>query len=56
MPQKNTLLEEVIQKEIQEARYVEPKAEKKRGNWFYKLVVLLVTIAVLFSLLRYLGI
>lgn len=53
MTKKNPLLEEEILSNIQEARYVEPKKEKQRRSIFYLVVITLVTLAVLFSLLKY---
>lgn len=54
MTKKNPLLEDEILKDIQEARYVEPKKEKHKRSIFYLAVIFLVTLAVVFSLLRYL--
>ncbi|HEM6088435.1 TPA: hypothetical protein U2D04_000871 [Streptococcus suis] len=52
MTNKNQLLEDEISQQIKEARYVEPKSEKKGRSLFYKTIIFLVTLAVLFSLLR----
>lgn len=52
MTKKNQLLEDDIHQQIQEARYVEPKSEKKGRSLFYKIIIFLMTLAVLFSLLR----
>lgn len=49
---KNELLEEEIVKTIGEARAELPKTEKKRKPFFYSLIIILITIAVLFSLLH----
>ncbi|HFI0601716.1 TPA: hypothetical protein ACGO9Z_000544 [Streptococcus suis] len=55
MPEKrNPLLDEAIEKQIKEARYVEPKKNKQRRNYFYLTIIFLVTLAVILSLLRYL--
>ncbi|HEM2803181.1 TPA: hypothetical protein U2D59_000734 [Streptococcus suis] len=52
MTKKNQLLEDEITQQIQEARYVEPKPDKKRRGFFYKTIIFLVTLAILYSLLR----
>ncbi|HEL1614103.1 hypothetical protein J5571_04600 [Streptococcus suis] len=52
MTKKNQLLEDEITQQIQEARYVEPKPDKKRRGLFYKTIIFLVTLAILYSLLR----
>ncbi|MFS1664266.1 hypothetical protein [Streptococcus sp. zg-JUN1979] len=51
---KNELLEKEINKTINEARADIPKPEKKKKPIFYKLIIILITIAVLFSLFRFL--
>lgn len=51
---KNSLLEEDIRKQIEEVRYQAPKEQKDRRSLFYLIVIFLVTLAVVFSLLRYL--
>ncbi|HFS1373068.1 TPA: hypothetical protein ACHWN8_001219 [Streptococcus suis] len=50
MTKKNQLLEDEIIQQIQEARYVEPKPDKKRRGLFYKTIIFLVTLAILYSL------
>lgn len=52
---KNELLEKEIKQTISEARYVitQDKKDKKKEMNFYLVVVVLVTLAVLLSLLRY---
>ncbi|HFH9836906.1 TPA: hypothetical protein ACGOVD_000391 [Streptococcus suis] len=53
MSKKNSLLEEEIHQSIEKARYVEPEKEKEKKPIFYLIIVGLVTVAVIFSLLRY---
>ncbi|HEM3628510.1 TPA: hypothetical protein U1C31_000749 [Streptococcus suis] len=48
MTKKNQLLEDEITQQIQEARYVEPKPDKKRRGLFYKTIIFLVTLAILY--------
>ncbi|MGT2741971.1 hypothetical protein [Streptococcus plurextorum] len=55
MTKKNALLEEDTLAKIQEERYVKPVKQKGRRSIFYLTVVVLITLSVLFSLLRYLG-
>ncbi|MDY3024243.1 hypothetical protein ACMZ62_07840 [Streptococcus pluranimalium] len=54
MAKKNPLLEEDINKRIDQVRYEEPDNEDRSVSLFYKIIVTLVTLAVLFSLIRYL--
>lgn len=54
MPKKNELLESDIQERISEARYQKGDEEKSKQSIFYLIVVVLVTLSVLFPLLRYL--
>lgn len=53
MVEKNELLEKAIKERIEQARYEKSKPEKKRRSIFYLIIVLLVTLSVFFSLLRY---
>lgn len=50
MAKQNPLLEKDIQDRIRKARHVQPQDEKKRKPLLYWLLILLMTIAVLFSL------
>lgn len=52
MTKRNELLEKDISQQIEGVRYIEPKSEKPKRNWLYLILVFLVTLAVLFSLLR----
>ncbi|HFI0306854.1 TPA: hypothetical protein ACGOVM_001959 [Streptococcus suis] len=54
MTKKNPLLEDDIHRRITEARYEEPVKDGQTISLFYKIIVTLVTLAVLFSLVRYL--
>ena len=54
MADRNTLLDEDIQKRIKEIRYEKPNEVKNRKSIFYIIVVVLVTLSVLLSLFRYL--
>lgn len=54
MADRNTLLDEDIQKRIKEIRYEKPNEVKNRKSIFYIIVIVLVTLSVLISLFRYL--
>ena len=54
MADRNTLLDEDIQKRIKEIRYEKPNEVKNRKSIFYIIVGVLVTLSVLLSLFRYL--
>lgn len=54
MSKHNELLEEDIQSRIEEVRYEKSEKEPTKQSLFYLIVVVLVTLSVLFSLLRYL--
>ncbi|MBM7636162.1 hypothetical protein [Streptococcus saliviloxodontae] len=54
MSKKNELLEQDILEKIDKARYEKPEKEKNRHSIFYLVVVTLVTLAVVYSLVRYL--
>ncbi|UUM58287.1 hypothetical protein [Streptococcus suis] len=51
MAKENPLLKKDIESRIQNARYVEPKKEKKRKPLVYIILIIIMTLAVLFSLL-----
>ncbi|MGT2911798.1 hypothetical protein ACVR1I_08835 [Streptococcus cameli] len=53
MTKRNELLEKDISEKISNARYVKPEKKNNRRPIFYLTVVLLVTISVVFSLMRY---
>ncbi|HEL1611980.1 TPA: hypothetical protein TXL52_000009 [Streptococcus suis] len=55
MAKDNQLLKNDIEERIQRARYVEPTKEKKRKPILYILLILVMTLAVLFSLLSQLS-
>lgn len=50
---KNELLEKDTLSKIQEERYVKPEQKKGRRSIFYLTVIFLVTLSVVFSLLRH---
>lgn len=50
---KNELLEQDIIDKIEDARYVKPEKKNNRHSLFYLIVVFLVTVSVIFSLLRF---
>lgn len=54
MPRKNELLDKDIEDRINQARYEKGDTEESKHSIFYLIVVVLVTLSVLFSLLRYL--
>ena len=54
MTKRNELLEDDIHERISAVRYEKSEKEKTKQSPFYLLVVILVTLSVLFSLLRYL--
>ncbi|MBM7643493.1 hypothetical protein [Streptococcus loxodontisalivarius] len=54
MAKKNELLDKDILEKIDNARYEKPEKEKNRQSIFYLTIVALVTLAVVYSLLRYL--
>lgn len=55
MTKENPLLNEDIEKRIQDVRYEKGESEKSRRSMFYIVIVCLVTLSVILSLLRYLG-
>lgn len=54
MTDRNELLDKDIQERIKKIRYEKPDEVKTRKPTFYIIVVILVTVSVLLSLLRYL--
>lgn len=52
MPDKNELLDQEIKRQIDKARQSVPEKDKDKKPLFYTIVIILVTIAVLYSLLR----
>ncbi|WP_161941127.1 hypothetical protein [Streptococcus suis] len=56
MAKENQLLKNDIDERIQRARYVEPTKEKKRKPILYIILILVMTLAVLFSLLSQLSV
>lgn len=53
MSKKNPLLSQDIDDKIGDARYIKPEKKDNRRSIFYLTVVFLVTLSVVFSLLRY---
>lgn len=54
MTKKNELLDQDIEKRIEDARYEKGDTEKNTKSIFYIIIVCLVTLSVILSLLRYL--
>lgn len=54
MAKKNELLEKDIQDRLEDLKYEKPEKTKNRQSIFYIMVVILVTLSVIMSLLRYL--
>lgn len=54
MSKKNELLDQDILQRIEDARFEKGDKEKQKRSIFYVTIVILVTLSVIFSLLRYL--
>ncbi|MBF0778466.1 hypothetical protein [Streptococcus cuniculi] len=55
MSKRNELLEADIKERIEEVRYERGEKEAPKQSLFYLIIVLLVTLSILFSLLRFVG-